>query len=136
MKKLFKLTLLQLRDKIDFSWAKSIKTLIRTIIFGIIKFAVVTAIAFVVLYLLVYIGFINKSVDILPVFTIFLSLMVFLNLLSATYNLMKSLYFADDNKVLITLPITPNQLFISKLLVPSKIESPNCSLLTKCCSLG
>ena len=117
MKKLFKLTLLQLRDKIDFSWAKSIKTLIRTIIFGIIKFAVVTAIAFVVLYLLVYIGFINKSVDILPVFTIFLSLMVFLNLLSATYNLMKSLYFADDNKVLITLPITPNQLFISKLLV-------------------
>ena len=117
MKQLAKLTLLQLRDKIDFSWAKSPKTLIRAIVFGILKFAVVVAIAFAVLYLLVYIGFINKSLDILPLFTIFLALMVFLNLLSATYNLMKSLYFADDNKVLITLPITPNKLFVSKLLV-------------------
>ena len=117
MKQLFKLTLLQLRDKIDFSWVKSIKTLIRTIIFGILKFAVVVAIAFAVLYLLVYVDFINKTICILPLFTIFLALMVFLNLLSATYNLMKSLYFADDNKVLITLPITPNKLFVSKLLV-------------------
>ena len=117
MKQLFKLTLLQLRDKIDFSWVKSIKTLIRTIIFGILKFAVVVAIAFAVLYLLVYVDFINKTICILPLFTIFLTLMVFLNLLSATYNLMKSLYFADDNKVLITLPITPNKLFVSKLLV-------------------
>ena len=117
MKQLLKLTWLQLKDKIDFSWVKSTKTLIQRIVFGILKFAAVVAITFAVLYLLVFIGFINKSQDILPLFTLFLSLMVFLGLCSATYNLMKSLYFADDNKVLITLPITPNKLFFSKLLV-------------------
>ena len=118
MKQLWRLSLLQLRDKIDFSWVKSKKTLIQTIVFGVLKFAVVAALTFGVLFLLTYIGFIKtKHDDILPIFTIFLGVMFVLSVASATYNLMKSLYFADDNKVLITLPITANKLFISKLFV-------------------
>ena len=118
MKQLWRLSLLQLRDKIDFSWVKSKKTLIQTIVFGVLKFAVVAALTFGVLFLLTYIGFIKtKHDDILPIFTIFLGVMFVLSVASSTYNLMKSLYFADDNKVLITLPVTPNKLFLSKIFV-------------------
>ena len=117
MKQLLQLTLFQLKDKIDMSWMKSRKTLIQTIVFGLLKFAVVAAIVFVVLYLLTRVGFLNKYHDIINLFTLFLTVTLFLNLCSSTYNLMKSLYFADDNKVLITLPVNANKLFFSKLFV-------------------
>lgn len=117
MKQLLKLTFFQLKDKIDFSWTKSRKTLIQTIVFGILKFVVVGGISFGLLFLLSFIGFISKSRGVLPLFTVFLTLIVFLNMLTATHDLMKSLYYSDDNKVLITFPVTSNQLFFSKLLV-------------------
>ena len=117
MKQLWQLTLLQLRDKIDFSWTKSKKTLIQTIVFGILKFAIVVALTFAVLFLLTFVDFLDKYDSTLPLLTVFLVVIFALNVGSATYNLMKSLYFADDNKVLITLPVTPNKLFFSKLLV-------------------
>ena len=117
MRQLWQLTLLQLRDKIDFSWTKSKKTLIQTIVFGILKFAIVVALTFAVLFLLTFVDFLDKYDSTLPLLTVFLVVVFVLNVGSATYNLMKSLYFADDNKVLITLPVTPNKLFFSKLLV-------------------
>ena len=115
MKQLIKLTLLQLRDKIDLSWVKSKQDLIRTIVFGIAKFAVVAAIVYAVLYLLTLIGIVEKYQATLPLFTIFLTLVLVMGLGSATYNLMQSLFFADDNKVLITFPVTANTLFFSKI---------------------
>ena len=117
MKRLLQLTLFQIKDKLDFSWVKSKKTLIQTIVFGLLRFIVVTAISFAVLFILTFVGFINKYDAILPIFTLFLTLIIFLNLCSATHSLMKSLYYSDDNKVLITFPVTSNQLFFSKLLV-------------------
>lgn len=117
MKQLRQLTLFQLKDKIDFSWLKSKKTLIQSIVFGVLKFAVVIALVYLVLFLLTFVGFISKYQDILPLFTMFLTIIFVLSLFSSIYNLTKSLYFADDNKVLITLPVNANKLFFSKLFV-------------------
>ena len=117
MKQLFQLTLFQLKDKVDMSWMKSKKTLIQSIVFGVLKFLLVVAIAFAVLFALSYVGFISKYQDVLPLFTMFLSVITFLSLCSSTYNLTKSLYLADDNKVLITFPVNANKLFFSKLFV-------------------
>ena len=117
MKQLLQLTLFQLKDKLDFSWIKSKKTIIQTIVFGLMKFVVVAGIAFALLFLLSFVDFISKYTDVLPIFTVFMTVIIFLNLLSATHDLMKSLYYSDDNKVLITLPVTANQLFFSKLFV-------------------
>ena len=96
---------------------KSRKTLIQTIVFGLLKFIVVTGIVFGVLFLLSMIDFMSKYHHTLPFFTMFLAVVIFLNLCSSTYNLTKSLYFADDNKVLITFPVNANKLFFSKLFV-------------------
>ena len=117
MKQLFQLTLFQLKDKVDMSWMKSKKTLIQSIVFGVLKFLLVVAIVFAVLFALSYVGFISKYQDVLPLFTMFLSVITFLSLCSSTYNLTKSLYLADDNKVLITFPVNANKLFFSKLFV-------------------
>ena len=117
MKQLLQLTLFQLKDKIDMSWMKSKKTLIQSIVFGILKFAVVAAVTFVILYALTSVGFISKYQDVLPLFTMFLTVITILSLFSSTYNLTKSLYLSDDNKVLITLPVNANKLFFSKLFV-------------------
>ena len=117
MKQLLQLTLFQLKDKIDMSWMKSKKTLIQSIVFGVLKFLLVVAIVFAVLFALSYVGFISKYQDVLPLFTMFLSVITFLSLCSSTYNLTKSLYLADDNKVLITFPVNANKLFFSKLFV-------------------
>ena len=117
MKQFWRLSLLQLKDKIDLSWAKSKKTLIQSIVFGLIKFAIVVGVSFAFLFALTLIGFVNKYQDALPLFTIFLGVMLLLNLASSTYNLMRTLYFADDNKVLITFPVTANKLFFSKIFV-------------------
>ena len=117
MKQLFQLTLFQLKDKIDMSWMKSRKTLIQSIVFGVLKFLLVVAIVFAVLFALSYVGFISKYQDVLPLFTMFLAVITFLSLCSSTYNLTKSLYLADDNKVLITFPVNANKLFFSKLFV-------------------
>ena len=117
MKQLLQLTLFQLKDKLDLSWVKSKKTLIQTLVFGLLKFIVVAAIAFLALFLLTFIGFISKYQDVLPLFTMFLAVVFILGLFSSTYNLTKSLFMADDNKVLITLPVNANKLFFSKLFV-------------------
>lgn len=117
MKQLLQLTLFQLKDKIDMSWMKSRKTLIRSIVFGLLKFAAVAGVVFGVLYALTSVGFISKYQDVLPLFTMFLTVITFLNLCSSTYSLTKSLYLSDDNKVLITLPVNANKLFFSKLFV-------------------
>ena len=117
MKQLLQLTLFQLKDKIDMSWMKSRKTLIRSIVFGLLKFAAVAGVVFGVLYALTSVGFISKYQDVLPLFTMFLTIITFLNLCSSTYSLTKSLYLSDDNKVLITFPVNANKLFFSKLFV-------------------
>ena len=117
MKQLFRLTLFQLKDKIDLSWMKSKKTLIQTIVFGLLRFAVVTAIVYLVLFLLTFIEFISKYELGLSLFTVFLAITFLLSLFSSIYNLTMSLYFADDNKVLVTLPVNANKLFFSKLFV-------------------
>lgn len=119
MKKLIALTLFQLKDKLDFSWAKKPKTLIQKIVFGIIKFLLVGGITFALLYVLSpsLIGLFDKYSCFVPIYTVFFSILFIMSLLSTTIDLTKSLYFADDNKTLVTLPATTDQLFFSKIFV-------------------
>ena len=117
MKKLLTLTLFQLKDKIDFSWTKQTKTVIQRIVFGILKFIIVVGITFAFLFLLSFIDLYSKYSDLVPLYTIFFSIVFISSFISSTISLTKSLYFADDNRVLVTLPASTNQLFFSKIMV-------------------
>lgn len=106
---------LQYRDKADLGWTKQIKTIIQKVVFTIIKFVVIVAV--VVLGLTVVKLLFMVTTQILGFYMVFLGVFAILNLISVTFGLVKSLYYADDNKVLVTYPATTSQLFFSKLIV-------------------
>ena len=112
------LTMMQLKDKIDMSYLKSVKKTIFKVVMSIVKFGVITALIWLGFYLL---DFLNL-VSLLPgipqgFFNIVFTLMLILSMIVCTYGLMKSLYFGKDNQLLLTLPAQKVTIFTSKLVV-------------------
>lgn len=116
MKNLKTLVMMQLRNKIDFSWAKTKMNIFRTLLFGFLKFAIITAITYVVLYLCQIIGIFYYS-ESPRIMILVVTFSLILSLISCTKDLMLNLYFAEDNRVLITFPVNSNIIFLSKLIV-------------------
>ena len=113
--KLFALVAIQYRDKADTSWMFSVKSIIRKRVSFVIKFAILFVLVFFLLKAVSLLFVIFN--EILNLLLIFLGIYIILNFISVTIGLVKSLYLAEDNKVLATLPTTSTKLFISKILV-------------------
>ena len=114
--KIFPLVFFQLSDKLDFSWLKSKKDFIRKIVFGIIKFFAIVGIVAFVLGIFSFFGIINKS-EMVDLYVLFFTLMSILLIMSNTHHLTQSLYYAEDNKLLVTFPVSSTTLFFSKVIV-------------------
>lgn len=109
------LVLVQLKDKIDFSWTKTRKTRIQKTVFAVLKFIIIAAVVFGILNIVKLLFMIRE--EILSYYLVFLGIFVVLNLITVTLGLVKSLYYAEDNKVLVTYPVSSGKLFLSKILV-------------------
>ena len=111
---------LQLKDKIDLSFAKQKKTLIRAIVFGLLLFIAVAGVTFLFLTLF---GGTSPIIKLLTPFEfgdlliVFLVIYFILDLFGTSFELMKSLYLAEDNKLLVTYPTSAGNLFLSKIIV-------------------
>ena len=116
MKKLKALVLMQIRDKLDFSWWKDKKKRIQTIVLSIVKFLVTTIFSAGILFLVQFLNVFAYS-EIIDVMIVFFVIMFAFSIISCTFGLLKSLYLADDNKVLTTFPVSGGILFFSKLIV-------------------
>lgn len=114
--KLLTLVLMQLKNKLDLNVKNNKKQLLRTALLSVLKFVLITGIVYLLLYLSSYFGLFYDS-DFSRVMVIVLTLSLLLSLISCTIELMKNLYFSEDNKVLITFPVDSNKIFISKLIV-------------------
>ena len=114
--KIFPLVFFQLSDKLDFSWLKSKKDFIRKIIFGFLKFFVIVGIVAFVLGIFSFFGIINKS-EMVDLYVLFFTIMSILLIMSNTHHLTQSLYYAEDNKLLVTFPVSATTLFFSKIIV-------------------
>ena len=118
MSKLKTLFLMQVKEKIDFSFLKSKKKTTFKVIFSILGFAVITALAYVVLFLCQYLNLFSAINHIpISVMAVVFFIMFILNLLTCTVGLSKTLYYSKDNQILITYPVNANALFLSKMLV-------------------
>lgn len=118
MSKLKTLFLMQVKEKIDFSFLKSKKQITFKVIFSILGFAVITALAYVVLYLCQMLNLFSAINHIpISVMSVIFFIMFVLNLLTCTVGLSKTLYYSKDNQILITYPVNANALFLSKMLV-------------------
>ena len=118
IKALKPLVMMQLKDKLDFSFLKSTKQTIVKVILSILAFAIVAAAFFLLFFMGDMMNIFSLSISVpTPVVVIIFTVMETLTLLSCTFGLMKALYFSKDNPVLLTLPASTNQVFISKIVV-------------------
>lgn len=109
------LVLFQLSDKLDLLWMKSKKDAIRKVVFSVLKFAIIVGAISVLLWLFSFLGIIN-SAEMVDLYVMFFTLIMGILLISNTHHLMTSLYYAEDNKLLVTFPVTSTMLFFSKIL--------------------
>ena len=112
------LIMMQLKDKLDMGWLRSKKQAITKIILSILAFALITGVVFALLFISKLMK-IFHLMDIVPisVMVVVFTVMEILSLITCTFGVMKTLYFSKDNSVLLTLPVTTNQVFLSKLIV-------------------
>lgn len=118
MNKLKTLFLMQVKEKIDFSFLKSKKQIIFKVIFSIFGFALITALSYLVMFLCQFLNLFSALNRIpMTVMGVVFFVMFVLNLLTCMVGLSKTLYFSKDNQILITYPVNANALFLSKMLV-------------------
>ena len=117
------LVMMQLKDKLNFSFKADKKGTLTKLILYVVMFAAVTAVIAVVFYLanLLLIFGTDKTVP-LPIFNLFFIAMLLLSIISCIAKLTDSLYFSKDNLVLLSYPVRPNIVFLSKLIVFYIIE--------------
>ena len=112
------LTMMQLKDKIDMSYLKSVKKTIFKVVMSVLKFGIITALIWLGFYLLDFLNLVSLLPGIPQEFlTVIFTLMLILSMIVCTYGLMKSLYFGKDNQLLLTLPVKRATIFTSKLVV-------------------
>ena len=115
---LYNLTMMQLKEKMDFSFKTNLKKSLFSLSFFLIGFVLITAICYVLIYVskLLAVFDLNHAFP-TNVLVLFFTAMFVLSVIFTTIGLVRSLYFSKDNFVLLTLPTTPSIVFLSKLLV-------------------
>lgn len=118
------LTALQARETFEFSKATQAKDRVIKIVSPIIKFIVVFAVAYVILFVQSIFTIIQTN-KVLHLYVFFTLLMFVLQTLSCMISTTKNYYLAEDNKVLITFPSSGSTLFLSKLTIEFLKELKN-----------
>ncbi|MCH5152663.1 MAG: hypothetical protein J1F68_01710 [Clostridiales bacterium] len=118
LKKLKTLVMMQLRDKLDLSFVRSARSTIIKVGLAIIKLAVVVAI-FYLLFMVCNMLSIFYPSSFIPdtVVNVLFTLIQVMSIITCTVGLTQTLYMTADNRVLLTLPVSSTQVYISKLIL-------------------
>ena len=118
MDKFKTLFMMQLKEKLDLSFLKNKKQTMFKVVFAILGFIAITTVAYFLLSLCQMLNLFSALNHIpLSVMAVLLTVMFFLNLFTCTVGLSKTLFYGKDNLVLITYPVKPFIMFLSKMLV-------------------
>ncbi len=123
MKNLVILVKMQLKEQFNFKRLDIKNVGIFHIAFSIfltvLKFAMVTALCYAFLFVSEFIGIFDLKGRPVPdtMISIVFSVMMALSIFSCVIGLTKSMYYARDNAVLLTLPCLPIQVYLSKLII-------------------
>ena len=108
---------MQLKEQFSFSFKADKKgALTKLILLGVL-FIGVTAIIYLVIYVLTLLGVLGTGGIPVAMFDIFLFLIFILNTFSCLHRMTNSLYFSKDNQVLLTYPVNNGIIFLSKMVV-------------------
>lgn len=112
------LTAMQLKEKMDRSGSTSFRARLFRMIYFALGFVAVAAICFLLLKAASILTIFSLVGDIpVSVMAIVFGAMTLLSILFTVFGLVKSLYLSRDNLVLLTFPVKPSIVFLSKLLV-------------------
>lgn len=118
MRELKTLVLLQLKNKLDWSFLNSKKQTIFKVIFAILKFIIITGIIYFAFFILSYLRLLSLLPGIpIKVMTVIFALLLVLSIIVCTRSLKNSLYMSLDNFMLLALPVSKSKIFLSKLCV-------------------
>lgn len=123
MKGLFILVMMQLKEQMNFKrfQIENVKAfhILLSIVGSILKFAAVTALCIGFLYVSRILGLFSFQGLPVPdtVISLVFSVMILLSVISCTAGLTKSMYYARDNAVLLTLPCPSLYVYLSKLII-------------------
>ena len=113
------LVIMQFKEKMNLKSKKIAgKNSLFALVFGILKFGLIVALCFLILFLCRYLQLFSL-VGTIPssVITVAFTVMMIISIVAATMSLNKSMYYSYDNPVLLTLPCKPRQVYLSKLIV-------------------
>ncbi len=123
MKSLFILVMMQLKEQMNFRRLKGgnarFFSTALAVLAAVLKFAAVTALCYAFLLVAKQLGLFSFADYPIPdtVISIVFSVMLAVSIISCTAGLTKAMYYARDNAVLLTLPCTPLQVYLSKLII-------------------
>ena len=123
MKNLMILVKMQLKEQLNFKRLEvenvKIFHIIVSILGSVLKFALVTALCVAFLLVSKLIGLFSLANRPIPstVISLLFSVMLATSIVSCVVGLTKSMYYARDNAVLLTLPCMPIQVYLSKLII-------------------
>ena len=112
------LVAMQLKDKLDLSFVKNKRSLILKSALAVIKPLVVTAVFFLLFFISVKFSVFSFS-GVLPdtVVNVVFTAMQIMAIVTCSIGLSEALFVSADNKVLLTLPASSTEIFLSKLIL-------------------
>lgn len=111
------LIIMQLKEQLSFSFKADKKGALTKLVLAALGFGAVTAVIYLIINILGALGILGANILPVPLFNIFLYLIVILNTLSCIHRMTKSLYFSRDNQTLLTYPVNNGTIFLSKIVV-------------------
>lgn len=118
MKYLKTLVMMQLRDKLDFSFVKSVKSTIIKIVCSILKLAVSVAIFYLIYFVCNLLSVFRPS-GVIPdkLVNVLFTLIQLMSIVTCTIGLTQALFMTADNRILLTFPVSSATVFFSKLIL-------------------
>ncbi|MBQ7250264.1 MAG: hypothetical protein IJS37_02870 [Bacilli bacterium] len=109
---------MQLRAFFPYSFQEQKKKALIRLILYLLGVAAITGILYLVLFLLGFLGVFGIGGRLpIPVWNVLFFLFLIVNFFSCLNRVTSSLYFSEDNRVLLSLPLSPQRVFLSKLIV-------------------
>ena len=108
---------MQLKEHLSFSFKADKKGALTKVLLFVILLIGVTALISIIFWLLGYLNIVGNGIIPVPLFNILVYMVIILNVVSCLHRLTNSLYFSEDNQVLLTYPVNSGVIFLSKLIV-------------------
>ncbi len=118
LQNLFTLTMMQSKQKIDYTAEMTLKQRILGSSTAVFKFVIIVVAIYFIFYIFTILKIFSLTFT-LPI-ELLVTIFIFMQLLSAigcTRGLLDKLYFSGDNQILLTLPVKSNLVFLSKMLI-------------------